>query len=73
MVECNFKSFQTLQFWQWNVQNLVIQDVRSLQKPGVKIKYKPNGHVVLMSQIKKNIPDCNEQAYPIGALHHDIW
>jgi hypothetical protein len=31
MVECNFKRFQTLQIWQWNVQNLIIQDIRSLE------------------------------------------
>uniref|UniRef100_A0A0A9GI30 Uncharacterized protein n=1 Tax=Arundo donax TaxID=35708 RepID=A0A0A9GI30_ARUDO len=30
MVECNFKGFQELQFWQWNIQHFIIHDVRRL-------------------------------------------
>lgn len=30
MVECNFKGFKELQFWQWNIQYFIIQDVRRL-------------------------------------------
>ena len=30
MVECNFQGFQELQFWKWNTQHLIIQDVRCL-------------------------------------------
>jgi len=30
MVECNFQGFQELQFWKWNIQHFIIQDVRCL-------------------------------------------
>ena len=30
MLECNFQGFQELQFWKWNIQHFIIQDVRCL-------------------------------------------
>lgn len=47
MMESNFQIFQTLQFWKRNVQNFIVQNIRSLEEKKMGIIYQPHCYCMM--------------------------